>query len=67
MKTIILIGILVASHTLLLVKNETSQILALKGVPDIPWCKKGQDPKRGDKCRNGRESGGLYLPVEVEA
>jgi hypothetical protein len=34
--------------------------LALEGVPDIPWCKIGQTPKK-DKCRNGSESGGLYL------
>lgn len=67
MKTIILLGILVASHTLLLVKNENSQVFTLKGVSDTPWCKKGQSPKKGDKCRNGSESGGLYLAIEVKA
>jgi hypothetical protein len=34
--------------------------LHLEGVPDIPWCKVGQTPKK-DKCRNGSESGGLKV------
>jgi hypothetical protein len=34
--------------------------LALEGVPDVPWCKVGQTPKT-HKCRDGSNSGGLYL------
>jgi hypothetical protein len=35
-------------------------LLALEGVPNIPWCRVGETP-RTHKCRNGSESGGLYL------
>jgi hypothetical protein len=35
-------------------------LLSPEGVPDIPWCKVGQTPKK-DKCRNGSKSGGLYI------
>lgn len=64
MKTIILVGILVVSNMLLLV-NENSQATALKGVPNVPWCKRRQTPKTHG-CRNGSNSGGLYLVMEVE-
>lgn len=39
--------------------------LHLEGVPDIPWCRVGQNPKK-DKCRNGSESGGVKAAKKEE-
>ena len=36
--------------------SRRDNVVALEGVPDIPWCKRGQEPKR-DKCRNGSDVG----------
>lgn len=36
---------------------EVSASSCIPGVPCIPWCRVGQDPKE-DGCRNGSGSGG---------
>lgn len=59
MKPIILVGILLVSMLLLASKSQAE---SLEGVPDIPWCKRGQTPKT-HRCRNGSDSGGLYLVI----